>query len=116
MVTDFGIARAAEGGDSRLTATGMALGTPAYMSPEQASGEREVDGRSDVYSLGCVLFEMLAGARPFVGRKQEIISRRMVESPPAVRQHRPTVSPQLDEVIRRAMSLSPADRYQTGKE
>src|SRR5688500_16634706 len=67
LVADFGIARALRGGDERLTSTGLAVGTPAYMSPEQASGERDVDATTDVYSLGCVLYEMLVGEPPFTG-------------------------------------------------
>src|SRR5689334_20778275 len=81
LVTDFGIARAVrtDGGD-RLTSVGIVVGTPAYMSPEQASGETEVDGRSDIYSLGCVLYEMLAGEAPFAGPSiQAIIARRFTE-------------------------------------
>jgi serine/threonine protein kinase len=123
LLADFGIARAlaasaAPGGPGdALTATGIALGTPAYMSPEQATGERDVDGRSDVYSLGCVLYEMLAGEPPFTGpTAQAVITKRLTRPPPSVRRVRPGVSAPLDAVITRAMSPLPADRFQTGDE
>jgi serine/threonine-protein kinase len=115
VVADFGIARAISraGGDT-LTSMGLALGTPAYMSPEQASAEREVDGRSDVYSLGCVLYEMLAGEPPFTGRNAlAIIAKRMSQPVPSVRVVREGVPDGLDRVVRRALSRSPADRYDT---
>src|SRR3989454_8217243 len=82
LVADFGIARALMGGDERLTGTGVAVGTPAYMSPEQASGERQLDARTDVYALGCVLYEMLAGGPPFTGpTAQAIIAQALTEAP-----------------------------------
>ena len=86
VVADFGIARAiSAAGGERLTETGMAVGTPAYMSPEQASGERVVDGRSDVYSLGAVLYEMLAGEPPYTGPSaQAIMARKLSEPVPAL--------------------------------
>ena len=85
LVADFGIARALEG-DDRLTQTGLAIGTPAYMSPEQAAGDKGVDARTDVYSLGAVLYEMLAGEPPFTGpTAQAMIARRLSEPPPSVR-------------------------------
>jgi len=115
LVTDFGIARAvrADGGD-RLTSVGIVVGTPAYMSPEQASGETEVDGRSDIYSLGCVLYEMLAGEAPFSGPSvQAIIARRFTEHAPRVRAVRPSISPDVDRVVANAMATLPADRFAT---
>ena len=86
MVTDFGIAKAVSAAGESLTQTGMAVGTPAYMSPEQASGEGEPDGRSDVYSLGCMLYEMLAGSTPFTGSTmQALITKRFTEPVPSVK-------------------------------
>ena len=112
-VADFGIARAvtAAGGES-LTQTGMALGTPAYMSPEQASGEREVDARSDVYSLACVLYEMLAGQPPYTGATSAaILARKVVEAVPSVRVVRDTVPVTVDRAIATALAKTPADRF-----
>jgi serine/threonine-protein kinase len=121
LLADFGVARAlaSDGGASGnasgpLTATGLAVGTPAYMSPEQAAGERETDGRSDVYSLGCVLYEMLAGQVPFAGPSaQAVITKRLTEQPPSVNRARPDVSAALDAVVTRALATDPAGRYQT---
>jgi eukaryotic-like serine/threonine-protein kinase len=114
LVADFGIARALSGASVKLTGTGMSIGTPAYMSPEQAAGEQDVDGRSDVYSLGCVLFEMLAGEPPHSApTMQGIIARRLSGEIPSVRRARSTVPPAVDEAISRAMALIPADRFST---
>ncbi len=120
LLADFGIARALarlEADQSpSLTATGMPLGTPTYMSPEQAAGEREIDGRSDIYSLGCVLYEILAGEPPFTGpTAHAVISKRMTGPPPSVRRLRPSVSAHLDAAISRAMAPLPADRFQTAE-
>jgi serine/threonine protein kinase/Tfp pilus assembly protein PilF len=115
IVTDFGIAKAvsAAGGES-LTQTGMAVGTPAYMSPEQASGDREPDGRSDIYSLGCVLYEMLTGSAPFMGPTvQSIIMKRFTEPVPSVRATRSTVTAELEQVVSKALAKDPTDRFQT---
>ena len=115
IVTDFGIAKAvsAAGGES-LTQTGMAVGTPAYMSPEQASGDREPDGRSDIYSLGCVLYEMLTGSAPFTGPTvQSIIMKRFTEPVPSVRATRSTVTAELEQVVSKALAKDPTDRFQT---
>lgn len=112
-VADFGIARAlsASGADS-LTSRGLAVGTVAYMSPEQASAERDVDERSDVYSLGCVVFEMLAGHPPFTGSTSEaIVARKMLETPPSIRVVRDTVSPAVEQAIGIALAKVPADRF-----
>ncbi len=113
MVADFGIATAVDvAGESRLTGTGLAVGTPAYMSPEQGSGERTVDRRSDVYALGCVLYEMLAGEPPFTGpTAQAIIAKRFSGDVPSVRRTRPSVSETVDRLISKALAPVPADRW-----
>jgi serine/threonine protein kinase/Tfp pilus assembly protein PilF len=118
MVTDFGIALAGkpdEGRDTageRLTGTGMTLGTPEYMSPEQAAGERGLDGRSDVYSLACVLYELLAGQPPHTGGSAlAVMAKRFTDPAPRVRRERPEVSPGVEQAIARALSLDPADRF-----
>jgi len=118
IVTDFGIAKAvsAAGGES-LTQLGMAVGTPAYMSPEQASGEREPDGRSDVYSLGCVLFEMLTGTAPFTGPTvQALITRRFTEPVPSVRSTRKEVTQELEQVVFRTLAREPEGRFATASQ
>ena len=116
LVADFGIALALRGvRDERLTGTGMAIGTPAYMSPEQAVGSQDVDARSDVYAMGCVLYEMLAGEPPFTGPSaQAVIARSMSESPRPIRQARETVPASLEQVVHTALAKAPADRYQSG--
>jgi serine/threonine-protein kinase len=116
LVADFGIARAlgedGAGITRGLTATGMTVGTPQYMSPEQASAEPTLDARTDVYSLGAVLYEMLAGEPPFTGpTAQAIIAKMMSGEPPSVRRARPAVSAALDAALRRALAPAPADRY-----
>ena len=111
-VADFGIARAiSAAGGQRLTQTGLAVGTPVYMSPEQAAGSQDVDGRSDLYSLACVLFEMLAGTPPFGGTAENIVRQHLVAEPPSITVHRPAVPPQVAGAIMRALSKTPADRF-----
>src|SRR5207249_4077202 len=115
IVADFGIAGAiAAAGGGKLTRTGMVLGTPAYMSPEQGAGERALDGRSDVYSLGCVLYEMLAGEPPFTGPTgQAIIAKRFTDPVPSARRLRETVPAPMDQAIMKALARAPADRFAT---
>jgi len=113
VVADFGIARAIDvAGGERLTETGMALGTPLYMSPEQAAGEKHLDSRSDQYALGCVLYEMLAGQPPFTGPTAQSVTRQhLAADPPQVRQLRPTVSEAMEAALQRALAKAPADRF-----
>jgi eukaryotic-like serine/threonine-protein kinase len=115
IVADFGIARAVSAaGRDRLTETGLAIGTPAYMSPEQAAGTGQVDRRSDIYSLACVLYETLAGQPPFTGpTAQAIMARHSLDSVPRLRIVRETIPDALEDVIKRALAKVPADRYQT---
>jgi tRNA A-37 threonylcarbamoyl transferase component Bud32 len=115
LVADFGIALAvSNAGDKRLTQTGLSLGTPHYMSPEQATGDKSVDGRTDIYSLGCVLYEMLTGEPPFSGPStQAIVAKVLTEPVPAIRPRRPTVSAALEAVVMKAVQKLPADRYAT---
>jgi len=115
LVADFGIARAlGVPGDEQLTQTGMSVGTPAYMSPEQATGDRALDARTDVYSLGAVIFEMLAGEQPYTGPTvQAILMKRLTEPVPSVRAGRPTVPDAVDQAVMRALAVVPADRYAT---
>jgi eukaryotic-like serine/threonine-protein kinase len=118
VVADFGIARAitAAGGEA-LTETGLSLGTPLYMSPEQAAGEPSMDGRSDQYALGCVLYEMLGGEPPFTGRTaQAILARRLGEPVPPLRTVRESVPVHVEQAINRALSKAPADRFATAKQ
>jgi Tol biopolymer transport system component len=119
LVADFGIALAvsrSEGG-ARLTETGMSLGTPHYMSPEQAMGERELSGRSDVYALGCVLYEMLAGEPPYTGpTAQAVVSKVMAAEPASIAVLRKTVPPSLAAAVHTALQKVPADRWATAGE
>jgi len=115
LVVDFGIGRAitAAGGD-RLTESGISVGTPAYMSPEQATGDTQLDGRSDLYSLACVLYEMLAGHPPFLGASaREVLARHTLDPVPSLRTARRTVTEAVDAVITRALAKAPADRFAT---
>jgi serine/threonine-protein kinase len=111
LVSDFGIARAAEG-DSRLTATGITVGTPAYMSPEQAIGERDVDGRSDLYSLGVVGYQMLTGELPFSATNTPaMLMKHINQLPRPIRDLRPDLPPGLERAIVRAMAKQPDQRW-----
>ncbi len=113
LVADFGIARAiTAAGDERITETGIALGTPTYMSPEQATEDGEVDGRSDVYALGCVVYEMLAGTPPFTGpNAQAILARHAIDPVAPIRTVRDTVAEGLEGAVLKALAKVPADRF-----
>jgi len=113
VIADFGIARAiSEAGGERITGTGMMMGSPIYMSPEQVSGEQEVDGRSDIYSLACMLYEMIAGKPPFEGASlQGILARRLVEEPPPLSEAREDTPPGVVEAVMRALATQRRDRY-----
>lgn len=113
ILADFGIARALHrSATEKFTSEGMAIGTPAYMSPEQAGGASTIDGRSDLYSLGVVLFEMLAGEPPFTGRTVDaVIAKHRLESPPSLVTLRATVPAPLEEAVTRVLAKSPADRF-----
>jgi serine/threonine-protein kinase len=118
LVADFGVARALEAADdAKLTATGIAVGTPTYMSPEQASGESSVDARSDIYALGCVVYEMLAGEAPFTGPTlQAVIARHVSQPPPPLRVIRPNVPEHVQAAVETALAKVPADRFRTAND
>ena len=112
LLSDFGIARSLDASADRLTGTGMTIGTPAYMSPEQATGEREIDARSDIYSLGCVIYEMLAGEPPFSGPNPRVILAKQLSDPVRpVRRLRETVPQHIDDALAVALSRSAVDRF-----
>jgi serine/threonine-protein kinase len=118
VIADFGIARAVdEAGGDRLTRTGVSTGSPVYMSPEQARGSASLDGRSDIYSLGCVLYEMLAGEPPFTGgTPASLTARKELEAVPRIGTLRDTVPLPVEEAIGRALSKMPADRFASAAE
>ena len=115
LVADFGIALAVQtAGGQRMTQTGLSLGTPQYMSPEQAMGERTIDARSDIYALGAVTYEMLAGDPPFTGSSvQAIVAKVMTEKPSPIHTVRDTVPPQVEAAVLTALAKLPADRFAT---
>jgi eukaryotic-like serine/threonine-protein kinase len=118
MLADFGIALAvSEAGGNRLTETGLSLGTPQYMSPEQATGDRQLDARSDLYSLAAVLYEMLAGEPPVTGpTAQAMIAKLMTERPVHLRVVRSSVPEAIDAAVARALDKTPADRFASAGE
>ena len=122
MLTDFGVARAFASGndsdaDSAVTRTGFVVGSPRYMSPEQAVGERELDGRSDIYSLGLVAYEMFAGSAPFTGSSpMAVLTKQLTEAPPPLAQRRPDLPAEITGAIDRALSKQPRDRWPTAEE
>ena len=116
LVADFGIARALDdGGTQVLTKTGLAVGTPQYMAPEQATGEKTVDGRADIYAAGAILYEMLAGEPPFTGQNaRAVLTKSLTERPKPVTQVRAGVAPAVDTLVQKALSKSPDERYASG--
>jgi serine/threonine protein kinase len=118
LVADFGIAGVLESaGGERLSASGILLGIPGYTSPEQARGSRALDGRSDIYSLGCVLYEMLGGEPPFSGAsKAAVLARHLAEPVPPLRTIRPDVPPAIERAVLRSLAKQPEGRYPTAGE
>jgi TolB-like protein/tRNA A-37 threonylcarbamoyl transferase component Bud32/tetratricopeptide (TPR) repeat protein len=118
LVADFGIARAVSAvGEGKLTSTGVSLGTPTYMSPEQGMADPNLDGRTDIYSLGCVLYEMLAGSPPFTGRTtQALIARHSLDAVPSLTIVRQTIPEEVEDVVLCALAKVPADRFSTAGE
>src|SRR5688572_24029621 len=118
VVADFGIALAvSNAGGGRVTQTGISLGTPQYMSPEQATGDRDVDGRADIYSLAAVTYEMLVGEPPHMGNtSQAIIARVLTERPRSVRVTRPNVPEHVEAAVAQGLEKLPADRFTSAKE
>src|SRR5687767_15554517 len=118
LIADFGIALAvSNAGGARITQTGLSLGTPQYMSPEQATGDRAIDGRTDLYSLGAITYEMLTGDAPHTGStSQAIIARLLTERPRSIRTARSAVPEYVEAAVERALEKLPADRWATAKE
>ena len=118
LVADFGIARAVNAvGKGKLTSTGVSIGTPTYMSPEQGMADPKLDCRTDIYSLGCVLYEMLAGSPPFTGRTtQALIARHSLDAVPSLSVVRQTIPEEVEEVVTRALAKVPSDRFSTAGE
>jgi serine/threonine protein kinase len=116
LVCDFGLARAIDrAAREPISSSGLVLGTPAYMSPEQAAGARELDARSDVYALGCVVYEMLTGEQPFTGpSSQAILARQLVEQPRPIRTVRPQVGAEVEQAILAALAKDPRERPASG--
>ena len=117
IVADFGIARAVSEGQRSITAVGIPLGTPPYMSPEQAQGLENIDHRSDIYALGCMLFEMVSGRPPYVGVSVgKVIQQHLMAPIPSLREHRPEAPEALDRILTKALAKDRAGRYQTADE
>ncbi|HJP55435.1 MAG TPA: serine/threonine-protein kinase, partial [Gemmatimonadales bacterium] len=119
LVMDFGVAKAVNeaSGQNRLTTLGVALGTPAYMAPEQASADPHLDHRVDIYALGVMGYELLAGRPPFTGASpQQVLAAHVMQAPELLSSHRPSLSPALTGVIMKALEKRPADRWQSAEE
>jgi len=118
MITDFGIARATTSGEgTRLTATGAAIGTPTYMSPEQCAGDRDIDGRSDLYSLGAMAYQMLTGEPPFSGSSTPaVMVKHVTETPVPPRERRPDIPRDLELIVLKLLEKDPANRFATGQD
>ena len=116
LVADFGVARAVSEAQEKLTATGMVVGTPTYMSPEQASADKAIDGRSDIFALGCVLYEMLAGEPPFKGPNPQATLMRRFLGPPRPLRPMVQIAEHVEAAIVRALAKDPAERYATAAE
>ena len=119
LVTDFGVAKAVSeaAGQEQLTTAGVAIGTPAYMAPEQATADPQVDHRADIYAFGALAYELLTGRPPFVGAtQQEVLAAHITKVPEAVTNHRDTVPPALEQLVLKCLEKKPADRWQTADE
>ena len=120
LVTDFGVAKAllaSSSADAPLTSAGIAVGTPAYMSPEQVTADPSVDHRADLYALGMIAYEMLAGQAPFAGRSaQSLLSAHVIDAPEPLERRRPAVPPALAAIVMRCLEKRPADRPQSANE
>jgi tRNA A-37 threonylcarbamoyl transferase component Bud32/tetratricopeptide (TPR) repeat protein/TolB-like protein len=118
LVTDFGVAKAVSdaASASELTGTGVTLGTPAYMAPEQATADASLDHRADIYALGVMSYEILAGRAPFTGNPQQVIAAHLTRPPEALSLNRPAVPPALEAVVMRCLQKNPADRFQSADE
>jgi serine/threonine-protein kinase len=117
IVMDFGLARALSSGHTGLTATGLPLGTPAYMSPEQVMGEEVIDARADIYGLGCVFYEMLTGQPPFIAQSAAVMMRMHIQQPPTPPSSvRPGLPAPVDRIIAKALAKKPEDRFQKAEE
>jgi len=118
LLCDFGVARAiVEAGGEHLSSSGLIIGTPSYMSPEQASGRSKLDGRSDIYALSCVIYEMLVGEPPFTGRSaQAIMARHVSEQPPKLRVVRPEIPQHVEDAVLAGLAKKPDDRPKTAGE
>jgi eukaryotic-like serine/threonine-protein kinase len=116
LVADFGVARAVSEVQEKLTATGMVVGTPTYMSPEQASGDKAIDGRTDIFALGCVLYEMLAGEPPFKGPNPQATLMRRFMGPPRALRPMVQIPEHVEAAIVRALAKDPAERFATAAE
>src|SRR4029434_22230 len=118
LVTDFGVAKALEAsGKSSITSTGLALGTPAYMAPEQAAADPHTDHRADLYAVGVLAYEMLTGAPPFTGPSaQSVLTAHVTKAPVPVTEARSSGPPSLASIVMRCLEKKPADRYQSAEE